>query len=157
MDISSMPVIISLAFFAMVGFIVWTTSANRTRQRALHAEVQQHLIDKFTNAPEFVEFLSSDIGKEFLAGVDKMPSLLARDRIVGGFSRGIITSLVGLGFLAIWLLDNNRGFLYPGFIVLGLGLGFFLSTLASLKLSKVYGLIPDDKPASSTDLSVTHS
>jgi hypothetical protein len=150
MDFMAMPTIISIGFFLLVGFIVWAGVQGKSRRAALHAEVQTHLINKFSSAPEFVEFLNSDTGKQFLSGVDRLPSLLARDRIVGGFSKGIITSLLGAGFLAIWLVDDNRGFLYPGFILLGLGIGFFLSTLASLKLSKVYGLITDDnKPAGS--------
>jgi hypothetical protein len=145
-----MPVVICTAFFVAVAYIVWVSVNAKTRRAALHAEVQTRLIEKFTNAPEFVEFLNSDTGKQFLAGVDKMPSLMARDRIVGGFSRGIIVSLLGIGFLCIWGADSNVGFMYPGFILLGLGLGFFLATVVSLKLSRVYGLIADDqKPVES--------
>jgi hypothetical protein len=38
--------------------------------------------------------------------------------------------------------------MYPGFILAGLGIGFFISTLVSLKLSQKFGLIGDDSPAS---------
>lgn len=145
-----MPVAISVAFFVTVAFIVYATVTQKTRRAALHAEVQSRLIERFSSAPEFVAFLNSDTGKQFLAGVDKIPSLMARDRIVSGFSRGIIISLLGLGFLCIWGADHNVGFMYPGFILLGLGLGFFLATLVSLKLSKVYGLIADDAKPSET-------
>lgn len=141
------PIICSLGFFAMVVLIVWAATSTKNRRAALQADVQTRLIDKFSNAPEFVDFLNSDTGKRFLTGIDKMPQLMARDRIVGGVSRGVIMMLLGAAFLAIWIADDwNRGFMYPGFILMGLGVGFFVSTLISLKMSQRFGLIGDDSP-----------
>src|SRR6185295_5922228 len=142
------PIICSLGFFTMVVLIVWAGATAKNRRAALQADVQTRLIDKFSNAPEFVDFLNSDTGKQFLTGVDKMPQLMARDRIVGGISRGVIMTLLGVAFLGIWLADSrvNDGFIYPGFILVGLGLGFFISTLISLKMSQRFGLIGNDTP-----------
>jgi hypothetical protein len=140
------PITISITFFAMVAFIVWAGTNSKNRRAAVQAEVQTRLIDKFSNAPEFVDFLNSDTGKQFLTGVDKMPQLMARDRIVGGVSRGVIMMLLGAAFIAIWLADSNIGFMYPGFILMGLGIGFFISTLISLKMSQRFGLIGNDTP-----------
>ena len=141
-----MIVFVSLGSFAMVAFIVFMGVHAKNRKSTLQAEVQTRLIDKFSSAPEFVDFLNSDAGKQFVTGVDKMPKLMARDRIVGGVSRGVILTLLGLAFLAIWIADNNVGFMFPGFILLGLGLGFFVSALISLKMSQRFGLIGDDSP-----------
>src|SRR5947209_5071773 len=141
------PIICSLGFFTMVVLIVWSSANAKNRRAALQADVQTRLIDKFSNAPEFVAFLNSDTGKQFLTGIDKMPQLMARDRIVGGVSRGVIMMLLGAAFLAIWMADDwNRGFMYPGFILVGLGIGFFASTLISLKMSQRFGLIGSDEP-----------
>ena len=140
------PIVCSIGFFAMVAFIVWAGTNAKNRRAAVQAEVQTRLIDKFSNAPEFVDFLNSDIGKQFLTGVDKMPQLMARDRIVGGVSRGVIMMLLGVAFIAIWIADSNIGFMYPGFILVGLGVGFFISTLISLKMSQRFGLIGNDSP-----------
>jgi hypothetical protein len=137
---------VSLGSFAMVAFIVWLGVHAKNRKAQLQTEVQTRLIDKFSNAPEFVDFLNSDTGKQFLTGIDKMPKLMARDRIVGGVSRGVIMTLLGLAFIAIWIADSNIGFMYPGFILMGLGVGFFISTLISLKMSQRFGLIGDDQP-----------
>lgn len=142
-----MIVFVSLGSFAMIATIVWLSVHSKNRKATLQAEVQTRLIDKFSNAPEFVDFLNSDTGKQFLTGIDKMPKLMARDRIVGGVSRGLILLLLGLAFIAIWIADSNVGFMYPGFILSGLGIGFFISTLVSLKLSQRFGLIGDDQPS----------
>jgi hypothetical protein len=140
------PIIISITFFGMVAFIVWAGTNAKNRRASLQADVQTRLIDKFSNAPEFVDFLNSDTGKQFLTGVDKMPQLMARDRIVGGIRNGVILTLLGLAFIAIWIADSNIGFMYPGFILAGLGIGFFISTLISLKMSQKFGLIGNDTP-----------
>jgi hypothetical protein len=142
-----MIVFVSLGSFAMIATIVWLGVHAKNRKATLQAEVQTRLIDKFSNAPEFVDFLNSDTGKQFLTGIDKMPQLMARDRIVGGVSRGVIMMLLGAAFIAIWIADSNIGFMYPGFILMGLGIGFFISTLVSLKLSQKFGLIGDDAPS----------
>src|SRR5882724_8828695 len=143
-----MIVMVCSGSFAMVAFIVWIGVNAKNRKATLQAEVQTRLIDKFSNAPEFVDFLNSDTGKQFLTGIDKMPQLMARDRIVGGVSRGLILLLLGTAFIGIWIADSNVGFMYPGFILAGLGIGFFISTLVSLKLSQRFGLIGNDAPTS---------
>jgi hypothetical protein len=143
-----MIVFVALGSFAMVAFIVFLGVHAKNRKATLQAEVQTRLIEKFSNAPDFVEFLNSDTGKQFLTGIDRMPKLMARDRIVGGVSRGLVLTLLGVAFIGIWIADSNVGFMYPGFILLGLGVAFFLSTLVSLKLSQKFGLIGNDEPTS---------
>jgi hypothetical protein len=141
------PIVTSIGFFAMVVLVVWAATVAKNKRTAMQTEVQTRLIDKFSNAPEFVAFLNSDTGKQFLTGIDKMPQLMARDRIVGGVSRGVVMMLLGAAFIAIWIADSNIGFMYPGFILMGLGIGFFISTLVSLKMSQRFGLIGQDAPS----------
>src|SRR5258706_4987912 len=140
------PIIGTIMLLSTVIFVVGAFPHAKTRKAPLQADVHTRLIDKFSNAPEFVDFLNSETGKQFLSGIDKMPKLMARDRIVGGVSRGLILTLLGVAFVGIWIADSNIGFMFPGFILLGLGIAFFLSTLVSLKLSQKFGLIGDDSP-----------
>ena len=150
-----LPVIISVAFFGMIVWIVSLGTNAKNRRAQAQAEVQTKLIERFGTSKEFIEFLQSPAGQRFVSGVEMNTALYARDRIIRGFGTGIVLSLLGVGFLAIWLFDHNGGFVYPGFILLGLGLGFFLSAIVSLKLSKSYGLI--DAARSSADTTVTGS
>src|SRR5437588_2981980 len=150
-----LPVIISVAFFGMIVWIVSLGTNAKNRRAQAQAEVQTKLIERFGTSKEFIEFLQSPAGQRFVSGVEMNTALYARDRIIRGFGTGIVLSLLGVGFLAIWLFDHNGGFVYPGFILLGLGLGFFLSAIVSLKLSKSYGLI--DAVRSSAETTVTGS
>ena len=140
-EVVFMPMIISIAFFGMVVWIVWLTVNAKNRRVQAQTEVQTKLIERFGTSKEFIEFLQSPAGQKFVSGVEVTSALYARDRIIRGFGTGIVMSLLGLGFLAIWLFDHNGGFIYPGFILLGLGAGFFLSALVSMRLSRSYGLV----------------
>ena len=151
-----MPIIVSLGFFAMIVWIVWLGTNSKNRRAQAQADVQTKLIERFGSAKEFIDFLQSPAGRQFVTGVEVSATLHAKDRVIGGISKGVILSLLGLGFLAIWLADENRGFIYPGFILLGLGVGFFLSALISWKLSKSYGLV-DGGRTNGGDLTVTGS
>jgi hypothetical protein len=158
-EVVFMPMIISIAFFGMIVWIVWLTTNAKNRRAQAQAEVQTKLIERFGTSKEFIEFLQSPAGQRFVSGVEVSTAFYARDRIIRGFGTGIVLSLLGLGFLAIWLFDSNRGFVYPGFIMLGLGVGFFLSAVVSLKLSKSYGLLDGGRTqaSSGTDLTVSGS
>jgi hypothetical protein len=148
-EVTVMPMVISIAFFGMIVWIVWLGTNAKNRRAQAQTEVQTKLIERFGTSKEFIEFLQSPAGQRFVSGVEVSTALYARDRIIRGFGTGIVISLLGLGFLAIWLFDHNGGFIYPGFILLGLGLGFFVSALVSLKLSRSYGLVD---PAQTTNL-----
>ncbi len=150
-----MPVVVSLGFFGMIVWIVSLSTSAKNRRAEAQAEVQTKLIERFGTSKEFIEFLQSPAGRQFVTGVELQASSYARDRIVGGFSKGIVLSLLGIGFLAIWLVGGGFGWIYPGFILLGLGAGFFLSTIVSIKLSKTYGLI--DQGSAPTDPTVSGS
>src|ERR1044072_6648623 len=118
-----MPVMISIAFFAMIVLIVWLGTNAKNRRTQAQAEVQSKLIERFGTSKEFIEVLQSPAGHRFVAGVEVSTAFYARDRIIRGFGTGIVMSLLGIGFLAIWVFDRADGFIYPGFILVGLGLG----------------------------------
>lgn len=141
-----LPIIISLSFFLLIAFMVWAGVQSRNRRAQLQAEVQTRLIDKFGSAPEMVAFLHSEAGRQFLSGVERMPQMMARDRIVSGFRRAIILLFLGLAFLALRLATGGEGFVIAGIILTALGGAFLVSSWASMKMSRSFGLM--DEPES---------
>jgi len=143
--VTTIAVISMVGFYAMVIIVGTVFARARQRRSELQAEVQTKLIDRFGSAPELIDFLQSEAGHQFVEGFHNAPRYVARERILSGLRRGIITTLLGLGFLAIWAADirDNWGFIYPGCIILSLGLGFFLSTWVSMRLSRSWGLIEE--------------
>src|SRR5436305_12855547 len=124
----AVAVLIPTGFFLMVSFIVFMIARTKARTAQMQAEVQARLIDRFSSAPEFVDFLHSPEGKQLLGGVDTIPKLHASDRILRGIRTGIITTFLGLGLLGLCLSDEvrNDGFLIPAAVPTALGLGNFI-------------------------------
>ena len=143
--VTTVAVISLVGFYAMVTIIGSMFARAGQRRSQLQAEVQTKLIDRFGSAPELIDFLQSEAGHHFVDGFQNGPRLTAREKILSGLRRGIITTLLGVGLLGIWAIDirENRDIIYPAFIVLSLGLGFFLSTWVSMRLSRSWGLIED--------------
>ena len=142
------PLILGPMSMAMVTIIVVAIARARQRRTELQAEVQEKLIDRFGSAPELIAFLKSPEGRKFLGDIESGPKLNARDRIIRGMGKSIITGLLGVGFLIIGFLPTtaNDFCVVTGFLLIALGLGFFLSALLSLKLSRNWGLMDEDAP-----------
>jgi hypothetical protein len=137
------PVIAVSGFYITVALIVWTITKARQRRAEMQSEVQTRMIDKFSSAPEFITFLQSDAGKQFASTFEEVPRAHARDRILGGVTRSVVLTVLGLGFLAICLTEaRDIGFIIAGCILLSLGLGYFIATIVSFRLSKSWGLLP---------------
>jgi hypothetical protein len=126
------PISISIGFFAMVAFIIWAKANARQQTARLQADVQTKLIEKFGSATEFIQFLQSPAGRQFLEGT---PRALTRHRIAWGISSGIVVSCLGLAFIFL-ALRSDPDFIIPGIILLALGIGFFVAAAVSLKLSR---------------------
>jgi hypothetical protein len=136
------PITISIGFFLMIAFIVWAKSHAKAQQARYNAEVQTKLIDRFGSGPEMIEFLKSPEGQQFATGISKLPKLAARDRVVGGFTRAIFLTFLGIAFLLLEFTEmENPGFLIAGAILTALGLANLVSAAVSLKMSRQMGLV----------------
>lgn len=128
------PILGILSSSAMVVLIVYFVSRGRQRRAEVQAEVQTRLIDRFGSAPELIEFLQSPAGRQFVHGVQSAPALLTRERILSGFSRAIILSMVGAAFLGLTFFYDDD-FAVPASILFALGLGYLIATFVSYRLS----------------------
>jgi type IV secretory pathway VirB3-like protein len=118
--------------FGMVIVVVWLLVRAGQRRNELRADVQMKLIEKFGSSTEFVHFLESPAGREFL----HQPLKDTRSRVIGGITTGTVLTLMGLGFVGIAIAFQEPGNLVPAFILIALGAGFFVSSILSMRMSK---------------------
>jgi hypothetical protein len=128
------PLIGMISSSVMVVLIVYFVARSRQRRAEVQAEVQTKLIDRFGSAPELVEFLQSPAGRQFVSGVQGVPGVMARERILSGFTRSIVLSMLGAAFLGLTFFYEDD-FAVPAAILFSLGIGYFLATLISWRLS----------------------
>lgn len=134
MDFGSL--VASVAFMAVVVIVVMTFARGKERRAELQAEIQAKLIDRFQSAPELIEFLRSPTGQEFVSGVKSQQTALVTRKMLAGIRAAVFLAVLGLGFLVLWPLTNEQGFIYPGVILLAMGGGFYLATVVSMKMSR---------------------
>lgn len=129
------PIVGILASSAMVVFVVYFVTRSRQRRVEAQVEMQAKLIDRFGSASELVTFLQSPAGKQFVDGVQAAPGMLTRDRVTTGFTRAIVLTMLGAGFLFLTFMENND-FAGPAVILFSLGIGYLIATFVTWKLSK---------------------
>ena len=126
------PIISIVGTSATVVLIVWLVTRARQRRAEMRSEVQMKLIDKFGSSAEFVKFLESPSGQQFL----EQPRRASRDRTLGGITAALVCTFIGLAFLGCAFIFGDPGFYVPAFILIGIGLAFTISTVISWKLTK---------------------
>jgi hypothetical protein len=126
------PIVALSGSFLMIVAVVWLITRSKQRGAQYRAEVQMKMIDKFGSVTEFTQFLESPAGRQFL----NEPRRSARDRAIGGVRTGIILLFIGCGFAVGYWAEHDPGFFIPAFILVGLGIGFLISSAVSFKLAK---------------------
>ena len=146
------PVVSVAGFYIMVALIVWVVVNGRKARAAMRADVQTRMIDKFSASPEFVAFLQTDQGKDFVKSLEENPRGQGAERILGGVTRSVVLSILGLGFLALDLTSaGDEGFTIAGCILLALGIGYFIATIVTYRMSKSWGLLPRESATTAVE------
>lgn len=128
------PIIGMITSSVTAVLIVYLVTKARQRRVEVQVEMQSRLIDRFGTAPELVDFLHSPAGQKFVTGVQTAPAALTRERLMSGFSRAIVLTMLGAGFLFLTFYDNED-WAIPAAIIFFLGIGYLIATYVSYKLS----------------------
>jgi len=135
--------LIPISLFAMVGWIVYVVATNGRRQKQLKATTDFHgkILDKMGTAQDFGAFLETDGGKRFLTSL-AVDAPSAKARIISGVERAIIFLSVGVAFMLIgrWFPEDHNTMTIIGTLVVACGIGFGISSAASIAMSKAFGL-----------------
>jgi hypothetical protein len=126
------------AFFSLFGlgggliYLIFATL--RRRQQNV---MQKHLLDKFSSAHDFAEFLQSPAGQNYVASLSD-PGTTEQKSILGSVRLGIVLFFAGGAFFAMrgnypQELNAIRG---VGMLLCMLGVGFLVSALASHFIAK---------------------
>ncbi len=144
------PLLGMLMTFVIVGVIVLTISRARQRRLEIQAEMQSKLIDKFGSTGELASFLQSEVGRQFVHGVQTAGVRNVHDRASTAVRVGIVFAALGIGFLALWPITNTRGMAVPGVFLLVLGLAYLASAYSMLRFATMRAgeLARQDLPAS---------
>ncbi len=140
------PLVVMMVLPFLAGFIVWLVLTNRRRSETVRAqtEMQTRLLEKFGSSQEMLQFLQSDAGKKFLESAT-IEQTKPYGRIIGGTTVGIVSATVGIAVLFVSPIPSDADAVLTlslvGGVLLALGIGFLLSSIAAYLLSKKWGLV----------------
>jgi len=140
-QIITLPVIFGTLAWAFKTFLDFL---QRRRKVRLAYDLQSKVLDRCAVNSELAEVLTRGAGWQALdAGMAERSN--PQTRIIGAVQAGVVLVVLSLGFLVAraFLPDAGSGFAVLGVLGLALGLGFVLAAVASLVLSRNWGLIGD--------------
>ena len=123
----------ALPLFVLFGAavaVVWLRSRSNQVRLARKAETQQQLLAKFQSGQELAEFIETEGGREYLRQFESNP----HGTIVAVLGAGIVASVLGLAVLVLAIWED--ALLFPGVIILALGIGLILAAVISRRLSE---------------------
>ncbi|HKV93169.1 MAG TPA: hypothetical protein VJW20_11540 [Candidatus Angelobacter sp.] len=127
--------VLSLAF---VGWIIYLT-AGLVRRRQQSA-MQKHLLERFSSAQDFAQFIQSPAGQKYVTGFTDVVTS-PRNSIVSSVRTGCVLAFGGIGCIAG---SNSVQHFQAGWIVGWIaflsGIGFLVSAVISYFLAKKLGL-----------------
>jgi len=133
-------VIIPVASFAMVVILVWFGHKSKRARIEEQGEIRKRLIDKFSSGQELSEFLATPQGQSFLKDQElSAGSRSPKRRIIESVGAGIILVLLGAAFFGMMRLEED--FVYPGTIMMALGIGILIAAAVSYRLYKKWNMI----------------
>lgn len=141
--------LIVLVVFGSIGWVVYTLAdAYRRKQRLkIVSELHTRILDRMGSTTEFAAFLQTEGGQAFMDTLS-MERAHPAEKITRALQTGIVFTAVGIGLFMVRPvvdLDAEAGFTVLSALLLSLGVGFILSSLASWFLSRSFGLFDRDR------------
>jgi hypothetical protein len=129
-----------IAFVIASAWIVFVFISSMREKRKF--ELHNKLIDKFSNMNELNNFLKSDSGSEFLKSLT-IEGIAPKEKLLRSISTGIILGVLGLALFLVGKIfaEESRYFNAGAIIAAALGVGYLISTVVSVMLSKKWGII----------------
>jgi hypothetical protein len=155
-----MTAINMVAFFTLVGFVIWTIGTNWRRRQQLKnmTDFNNRLVERIGSIKDFTEFLQTDGGSKFMDSMTvERGSLGPKDRILRSTQVGVILTTLGVGLV---LVSNHPlfagvepyasaiakdDFWIAGMVIAALGAGFLVSSVVAYVTAKKLGVLDNDQ------------
>ena len=144
------PLLGVLMSFIIIGVVIVLVARSRQRRLEMQTEIQSKLIDKFGSTGELASFLQSDVGRQFVNGVQNAGQRHVHDRALSAVRVGIVFTALGIGFLVLWPLANARGLVWPGVLLFVLGAAYFGSAYSMMRFASLRSQPPVELPPPSS-------
>jgi len=132
-------ILVPLAPFIMIIFVIWFGSQVKKTQARHRAEMQKDLLTKFSSGQELAEFLKTDGGKLFMPEPARTRSPAHRA------GAGILVLVIGVGLIAASTthppdVEFGNMLRVAGYIVIAAGVGLLISAFVTQRLARKWSV-----------------
>lgn len=150
MDYLLPAVLLPLAFFALIAFLTKTLVSARNHRIASEnkTKLQEKMLERFSSAAEFAEFLNTPEGSKYLSTFTEAPTTNPIHKTIDSIKAGLVIAMTAIGLIVAGYASGYRhdsGTLAIGLLGLFLGLGFLMAAGATYGLGRKWGMIGDDR------------
>jgi len=149
------PMLAMIVTFATIAWGIWVFNKTRRERTTQMMQLQNKMLERFANSQEFVGFLQSSSGQQYLRSLTEAPRKSPKLKIIRSVQTGVVlmilgSCLIGLSFLVGIPNPTEEGPFIIGFLSLFLGAGFVASAAIAYIMSKRWHLFPEEseRPAS---------
>jgi hypothetical protein len=149
------PLLGTIVTLATIAWGIWVFNKTRRERTSQMVELQTKMLERFANSQEFVGFLQSSSGQQYLRWLTEVPRKSPKLKIIRSVQTGVVlmilgTCLIGLSFLVGFSRPTEEGPFIIGFLSFFLGAGFVASAAISYIMSKKWHLFSEEseRPAS---------
>jgi hypothetical protein len=134
------------SFFGTVSFVVWVVVSNWQRRQhvKLLMEFNNRVLERLGSTKDFSDFLQSDGGDRLMRALAAERGATGpRDRILTAVQSGVVFVAVGIGLLVVAMRTiggEHAALTLISAIILSLGLGLILSSVASYWVARTLGV-----------------
>jgi hypothetical protein len=139
--------LVPIVLFAMIGWIAWVifSTIRRYLLAKMQVALQMKMLEKVDSSQTLLAYVESESGRRFLESlrVETGEPAMPYERILGGARTGIVLIAFGIGMLVLHSTGSapDEEFIVFGGLMLSLGIGFGLASVASYLLSRSFGLL----------------
>jgi hypothetical protein len=131
--------VMTATFIVFMGWIIYLTAGLiKRRQQTM---MQRHLLDRFSSAQDFAQFMQSPAGQKYVTGFTDVVTS-PRNSILSSVRTGCVLAFGGVGCIAG--SNSLAPYFFIGWVVgwvsLAVGIGFLVSAVISYFLAKKLGI-----------------
>ena len=127
-----LALMVPFAGIAMIVAIVWIKTREEQAKAQARAELHKHLLDRFGSGTELAQFLETEGGKQLIESLGKGEG--PKERALKLMIMGAVSTCLGVAFLVLTYFEPDL--VFPGGILLAIGIGLLTGAVVLLRLSK---------------------
>jgi hypothetical protein len=149
MDVGSImvSVLVPIGFFGLCGYLVKAVVTSKMIKE--RSRLSEKALDKISSSKEMADFLKTKQGEVLLVGLSKNAST-SKEKLLSSIFWGIVVFFSGIGIYIIKgvVHDEPQVAEAMGIVVIFIGMGMLLASVASLFFAKQWGLLNGDSKSS---------